>query len=68
MVEEDRPYVVKMPVECEQTSSCLVRPDFDLIVVSSGNEEWLGLVKVNATDWTIMLLKSIDQRSHAVIP
>lgn len=33
MVEEDGPNVVQMTVEREETSSTLIRPDFDFVVV-----------------------------------
>ena len=33
MVEEDGPNVVQMAIEREKTSSALIRPDFDLVVV-----------------------------------
>lgn len=68
MVEEDCPHIVKVAIEREKTSSCLVGPDFDFIVVSAGNEQWLGLVEVDATDWAVVLFKSVDQRSHTVVP
>lgn len=68
MVEEDCPHIVKVAIEREKTSPCLVGPDFDFIVVSAGNEQWLGLVEVDATDWAVVLFKSVDQRSHTVVP
>ncbi len=68
MVEEDGTDIVQMPVQGEQTSSGLIRPHFDLVIVSARHEEGLGPVKVDATDWPIMLLKSVNERSHAVVP
>ena len=33
MVEEDSPDVVQVTIEGEETSSALVRPDFDFVVI-----------------------------------
>ena len=33
MVEENSPHVVQMTIEREETSSALIRPDLDLVVV-----------------------------------
>jgi hypothetical protein len=68
MVEEDCSDIVQVTIECEQASPCLIRPHLDLVVVAARYEEWLCLVKVNATDWAIMFLKSINQCSHTVVP
>lgn len=38
MVEEDSSNVVQMAIESEETSSALIRPDLDLVVVPPGYE------------------------------
>ena len=68
MVEEDCSDIVQVTIECEQASPCLIRPHLDLVVVAARYEEWLCLVKVNATDWAIMFLKSVNQSSHTIVP
>jgi hypothetical protein len=68
VVEEDGPYVVEMPVESEQASSSLIRPDFDFVVVSSRHKQRLRLVEIDPTNRPIVLLESIDQGSHAIVP
>lgn len=68
MVEEDGSYVVEMSVQGEQTSPRLVRPDLDLVVVASRDEEGLGLVKIDASNGTVVLFETINKGSHAVIP
>lgn len=68
MMEENCPYIVQMTTEREETSSSLVRPYFDLVVVSSRDEERLGLVKIDASYRSIMLLESVNESPHAVIP
>ena len=40
----------------------------DLVVIASRNEQRLVLVEVHATDWAIMLVKSIDESPHAIVP
>lgn len=68
MVEEYCPHVIQMSIQCEQTSSCLVTPHFDLIVVTSGDEEGLRRVEVNAANGAIVFFESVDQGTHAVVP
>lgn len=68
MVEENGPDIVQMPVQREQTSPGLIRPHLDLVVVSARHKEGLSSVEVNAAYWPIVLLKSVDERSHAVVP
>jgi len=67
-MEEYRPNIVEMAVQGEETPPRLIRPYFDLVVVSSGDEQWLCLMKVNTSDRTIMLFKSVDQRAHTIVP
>lgn len=68
MVEENRPHVVQMPIERKQTSASLVAPNLDLVIISAGHEQRLRLVEINATNGTIVFLKAVDQRAHAVVP
>lgn len=68
MVKEDRSDIVQMTVQREDASPCLVRPNFDLVVVSAGHKERLGFVEVDAANGPIMLFKSINECAHAVIP
>jgi len=68
MVEEDSPNIVQVAIQSEQTSASLIGPDLDLVIISPGNEEGLCLVEVDSSNGTIMLLKSVNQCSHAVIP
>ena len=46
VVEEDSSDVVQMAVQGEQTSPGLVGPDLDLVVIASGDEEWLPPVSL----------------------
>ena len=68
MMEEDRPDVVQVPIEGEETSPCLIRPNLNLVIITAGDEERLCLMEVNASNGSIVLFKSIDQGAHAVIP
>ena len=68
MVEEDGPDIVQVTAQCEKTSSCLIRPDLDLVVVTSRHEQGLSLVEINTSNGSVVLLKSVDQRAHAVVP
>jgi hypothetical protein len=68
MMEKDGSDVVEMTVERKQATATLVRPNLDLVVVATRNEEWLRLVEVDAADGPIVLFESINQRSHSVVP
>lgn len=68
MVEEDGSNVVEMTVEREETSSGLVGPYFDLIVISSRNEQRLCLVEINPADRSIVFFEAINEGSHAIVP
>lgn len=68
MMEEDSSNVIKMAIQRKEASSSLVRPDFNLVVIAAGYEEWLCFMKVDAANWAIVFLKSIYQRAHPIIP
>ena len=68
MVEEDRPDVVKVTIKREKTSSGLVRPHLDLIVVSSRNKKWLCLVEINTSHRTVMFFEAIYESAHTIVP
>ena len=68
MVEEYGPNVVQVAIEGEETSSALIRPDLDLVVVPTRYEQWLCLMEVYASNGAIVLLEPIYQGSHAIIP
>ncbi len=68
MVEEDCSHIVQMPVQGKQTSARLVRPDLDLVVVAARHKERLRVMEIDASHWPVMLLESVDQGAHAVVP
>ena len=68
MVKEDSSNVVEVTIECEETSPGLIGPYFDLVVVSSRNEEGLCLVEINAADWSIVFLEAVYQGAHSIVP
>ena len=68
MMEEHGSNIVEVAVEGEKTSPGLVGPNFDLVVVASGNEQRLRFVKVDTSHRSVVLLESINERSHPVIP
>lgn len=67
-MEKDGSDVVEMSIECEEAPPGLVRPHLDLVVVTTGNEEGLGLVEVDAADRPIVFFESINQCAHTVVP
>lgn len=68
MVKENGPHIVQMPIQREQTSPCLVRPDLDLVVIAARDEEGLCLVEIDSSNWAIMFFESVNERPHAVVP
>lgn len=60
--------IVQVAQQREQTASQLVVPDFDLVIIASRYKQGLRLVKVDTANWAIMLVKSVDERAHAVVP
>lgn len=68
MMKEDSSNIIEMAVQCKEASSGLVWPDFNLVIIAARDEERLCFVKIDAADRTIMLLESIYQCAHPVIP
>ena len=68
MVEEDGTDVVEMAVKCKETFACLVVPDFDLVVVTTTDQERLGRVEADASNRAIVLLKSVVDGTGLVVP
>ena len=68
MVEDGCSDVVQVAQQREETAALLVIPYFYFVVVTTGDEHGLRAVKMNAADGTIVLVKFLDQRAHAVIP
>lgn len=60
--------VIEMAIEGEEAASRLQRPNLDLVIVTSRDEEGLCFMEVDAADGTIMFFESIDQCSHTVVP
>lgn len=67
-MKENGSDIVEMAIQCEEASSGLVRPDFDLVIVAARYEEGLCFMKIDAADRAIVLFESIYQCSHPVIP
>lgn len=67
-MEEDRSDVVQMPIQREDTPPRLIRPHLDLVIIPPRNEERLGFVEVDASDWSIMLFEAVDKCPHTIVP
>lgn len=68
MVEEDGSDIVEVAVQGEQASPGLIRPNLNLVIVTARDEEGLGVVEIDSSDWTVVLFESINQGPHAVVP
>lgn len=67
-MKEDSPNVVQVSVEGEKTPPSLIRPDFDLVVVSAGYEQRLRFVKIYPPNRPIVLFETVDQSAHPIVP
>lgn len=67
-MEEDGADIIKMAIEGEETSPGLQRPDLDLVIVTSRDEEGLGLVEVDTAHRAVVLFKAVNKSAHAVVP
>jgi hypothetical protein len=68
MMELHSANVVKVPMKCEETAVCLIIPDLNLIIITSGDEERLGGVEVDAADRPVVLVEAVEEGAHAVVP
>ena len=68
MVKKDSSYIVKVTIERKETSSGLIGPDFDLVVVSAGHEKRLCLMEIHPSYRAVMFFKAINQRAHPIVP
>ena len=57
-----------MARQCEDTPFQPVVPDLDFRVITSGHEERLVRVEVHGAHWPFVLLESVYQGSHPVVP
>ncbi len=68
VVEEDRANIVQMAIESEEAPPTLVGPDFYLVVIPPRYKQRLSLVEIDTPDRPIMLLESVYQRAHTIVP
>lgn len=68
MVEEDCADVIQMSIQSKEAAARLMRPHFDLVVITTRHEKWLCFVEVDASYWSIVFFKAVDEGSHSVIP
>lgn len=68
MMEENGADVIEMAVQGKETPSSLIRPDLDLVIITAGDEEGLGLMEIDTSDGTVVLLESIYQGTHTIVP
>ena len=67
-MEKDGSNIIQVSIECEKTSASLIRPNFNFVIIPTRNKQRLRFVKVDAPNRAIMLLKSVYQGSHAIVP
>ena len=64
----DRSDVIQVTQEGKETAAQFVVPDLDLVVISTRYNQGVGQVKINATDGSVVLFKSINDSADAIIP
>jgi hypothetical protein len=60
--------IIQMTQEGKETTAQFVIPYFDLVVITTGYNERICQVKVDATDGSIVLFKTINDGSDPIIP
>lgn len=60
--------IIHVTMECEQTFTLFVIPNFDFVVVTTRDEQGLVLVKVYTTYRPLMFFKFIDKSAGSVVP
>mmetsp|Transcript_61092 Transcript_61092/g.171174 ORF Transcript_61092/g.171174 Transcript_61092/m.171174 type:complete len:225 (+) Transcript_61092:1764-2438(+) len=60
--------VIQVSQQCEKTSSELVVPYFDFVIVTAGDNQRLVEVKIHTSNGSFVLFESINHRSNAVVP
>lgn len=60
MMEKRCTDIIQVPEQCEQAAPKFVIPNLNLIIIASRDEQWLLLMEVNATHWTIMFIKFVN--------
>ncbi|MFS7952063.1 hypothetical protein Hanom_Chr07g00602521 [Helianthus anomalus] len=68
MVKLNRPNIIKVAKQRKQTPMQLVIPYFDLVIISCINKQRLRLMKMHATNRTVMFVKPINESAHTVVP
>jgi len=68
VMEERGANIVQVPKQREKTAPELVIPHLNLIVISSRDKQWLLLMEVNASYWTIMFIKLVNKGTHPIVP
>jgi hypothetical protein len=60
--------VVQVSQQSEKTSTQLVVPDFNAIVVSATNYEGLRLMEVYTSHGAVVLVETVKESTHPVVP
>jgi hypothetical protein len=60
--------VIEMSQQSKEASAQLVVPNFDLVIVSSADNERLVQVKIHSTDRTVVLFKAINHCAYTIVP
>lgn len=68
VMEKDGAYVVEVAIQREETSPCLIRPNFDLVVIPTRNEQRLCLMEIDPSHWAIVLFEPFYKCAHAIVP
>jgi hypothetical protein len=67
-MELHSPNVVQVAEESEEATPQFIVPHLNLVVIPSRDEERLRLMEMDAPNRTFMLIKSVNQCAHSIIP
>ena len=68
VVKKHRSDVVQMAGQSEHALSGLGGPDLDCVVITTGNKDRLCWVERNTSDRPVVVLETVNQRTHSVVP
>ena len=60
--------IVQVTIQGENALASDEGPHPDQIVVTTGHKKRLRWVEIDTSNWTLMILKTVDKSAHTVIP
>jgi hypothetical protein len=68
VMEYGRTNVIYVSEKCEDALPLNVVPNFDFVIVASGYENRLLIVKANTSNGSVVFFEFFEQSTHTVVP